>query len=213
MLIGIGGVARSGKNSVANVLIKEFGYTEVSFAEELKRLCSQIYDFPINYFIDDNLKDKVFESAVIIIDRHIDLISKFCPQSLTDGFKHVGTELISPRHILQYTAHEICRTKDPDIWVKVFKDMLKTKNTAKLVCTDIRYPNERACIKELGGELWLVERPNWDFMSSHASELLIGESKDYDVIISNQSTKFELEGQIRMYVNHFLPIKRKYAKV
>ena len=41
--IALVGNMRSGKDTFANVLVKEYGYTEIAFADELKRICKELF--------------------------------------------------------------------------------------------------------------------------------------------------------------------------
>ena len=45
MIIGVAGLAGSGKNAVAEILVKKYGFAMVSFADPLKRYAMEIYDF------------------------------------------------------------------------------------------------------------------------------------------------------------------------
>lgn len=41
--IALVGNMRSGKNTFSDVLVKEYGYTEIAFAGELKRICKELF--------------------------------------------------------------------------------------------------------------------------------------------------------------------------
>ena len=44
MLIGLSGAARSGKDTLADYLIQNYGFTKVAFADELKLLCASNFN-------------------------------------------------------------------------------------------------------------------------------------------------------------------------
>ena len=44
-IIGVAGLAGSGKNAVADILVEKHGFTVVSFADPLKRYAMEVYDF------------------------------------------------------------------------------------------------------------------------------------------------------------------------
>lgn len=46
-IVGVMGLARNGKDTVANILERKFSYTTVAFADPIKRLCMQVYDFSV----------------------------------------------------------------------------------------------------------------------------------------------------------------------
>lgn len=41
--VALVGNMRSGKNTFGDILVKEYGYTEISFADELKRICKELF--------------------------------------------------------------------------------------------------------------------------------------------------------------------------
>lgn len=45
MIVGLAGLAGSGKDTVADFLVKNHGFTKVAFADPLKRICRDVYDF------------------------------------------------------------------------------------------------------------------------------------------------------------------------
>lgn len=45
MLLGISGIAGSGKDTAADFLVKNFGFTKLSFADVLKRIVQEVFDF------------------------------------------------------------------------------------------------------------------------------------------------------------------------
>lgn len=47
MIIGITGKAGSGKDTVADLLVKDFSFVKVALADELKRICMRVFNFSI----------------------------------------------------------------------------------------------------------------------------------------------------------------------
>lgn len=45
MIVGLAGLAGSGKDTVADILVKNFGFVKVAFADPLKRIAKEVYDF------------------------------------------------------------------------------------------------------------------------------------------------------------------------
>ena len=71
-MISLSGKAQSGKDSFADVLVKEHGYTKVSFADELRNFCSRVFKLNVENFSKNELKDKEFDRKVILDFHHID---------------------------------------------------------------------------------------------------------------------------------------------
>ena len=67
------------------------------------------------------------------------------------------------------------------------------------MCADARFPNERQAIKKAGGVNALVIRPNFVIETNHSSENLLGDEKDYDVIIMNDRSREVMEEDIESW--------------
>jgi hypothetical protein len=94
---------------------------------------------------------------------------------------------------------EIFRSIDPNIWIKVFKNQVLKYD--KVACPDVRMPNERRLIKELGGVLVLIKRPKYE-ARDHASESDMGVEDEYDVIVNNNMKKTGVEQEFRFWYEY-----------
>lgn len=65
------------------------------------------------------------------------------------------------------------RTLDADWWINAAQIELGLPHAAmhhRLVITDVRYPNEAAWVRAMGGHIWLIERDTVHPVAQHASE-------------------------------------------
>jgi len=60
-----------------------------------------------------------------------------------------------------------------------------------VVIDDVRFPNEAEMIRRLGGELWLVDRPNVVYEGDHASEGALADVVP-DAVINNSGSLEQL---------------------
>lgn len=208
MIISLSGLKGSGKDTVADVLIKKFNFKRLSLADPLKELCSSVFNLPINTFHDVDLKDTVFENPIILSSEHLAQLSFDLNElgysvnpNLFSDFKGVALE--SPRHILVFIGTDLCRNLvRATIWVDILRDRLQKADTSTVV-TDARFQNERDLLKSLGGiKIW-VDRPeatrNFDPNSAHISEVE-QLSDSYDVtIINDRSISFLQESVCLWY--------------
>jgi hypothetical protein len=70
-----------------------------------------------------------------------------------------------------------------------------------VVVDDVRFPNEAAIVRRLGGELWRVERPGTERGTSHASE---GELDDYPLFdrrVVNDGSLLQLYGEVQRVIS------------
>lgn len=76
----------------------------------------------------------------------------------------------SPRQMLQTLGTEwgrgmVC----DDLWVRIARRRIESAGDF-VVVTDVRFDNEAEMLREMGGEVWLVERPGADTCVPHESE-------------------------------------------
>lgn len=75
----------------------------------------------------------------------------------------------SPRQILQWWG-DYRRAKDPDYFVNATAQHI-ANGLGPLVITDVRFPNEAALVRQLGGQLWQIRRPGYEAgCTGHASD-------------------------------------------
>lgn len=160
--IALCGYKRSGKDTVADILVERYGYTKVSFAEPLKEMALaidpaipgddyQVYDlsYLVGRFGWEEAKDRYPE------------IRRFLQRLGTDGIRnHLGE----------------------DIWVDIAED-IAVKVGGPVVFTDTRFPNEAEMVARHGGKVWRIERPGYE-ADGHASESALDEW-DYDAVVKN----------------------------
>jgi hypothetical protein len=188
MIIGVCGLIGSGKNTVADYLVKEHDFVPVSFAAVLKDACASLFGWD-----RDMLEGKSEESRI-----QREQVDKFWAERLE-------IPCFTPRYALQYIGTDVMRNHfHSDIWViAAEKRMWKYDN---VVISDVRFPNEMAMIRRNGGQIWCVERtrPLWyntalyetenmanDYPEVHPSEFVwVGEK--FDKIILNRSTLDQL---------------------
>jgi len=141
MIIGLSGYARSGKDTVAKLLIKDYGFERVAFADPIRKI---LYD--MNPIVDG--------------ERLADIVDNY-GWDITKSKAEV-------RRFLQVLGYSARMTIHSDVWVMAaFGKMRADKN---YVIADVRFLNEAAYIKKHGGEIWRVERPGVTPVNDHISE-------------------------------------------
>lgn len=199
MILGIDGWAGVGKDTVADILVKE-GFTKISFADYLRESVVHATGLSMDTFLDRDVKDREFDKPYVL---NSSTITSFCyylgfgakAQEVID--KYSGTELYSPRHILQFLGTEVGREMlDPLIWINGFKT--KIKGLQNVVSPDARFSNERNTIKELGGLIMWIDRPGCEPSENHKSGRDKWPKDQYDIQVVNEDM-FSLKRGIRMW--------------
>lgn len=106
--------------------------------------------------------------------------------------KHMGLPPGKYRELLQVIGTSVGRTYDTDIWIKKFNNYLNTlPKDAKVVVTDVRFPNEVKYLRSKGFLVFKVERdnkPEAGGIPNHESETALDNYEHFDGIIKNNGT-------------------------
>lgn len=182
MIIGIGGVKGSGKDSLAAALkrvAESHGYQvfSVAFADALKRMCAAI-DFPVEVLWGPS-EARTWEHPVL---------------------------QISARVMLQRLATEVGREIDPNMWVKLWEykvnSYLAGRRKVLVLTADLRFPNEHAALVSKGAYTILVERKEAlqaPYQDQHVSEQWCQKAASglVDRVVHNDGTLEELAQQAK----------------
>lgn len=191
-IVGLSGYARSGKDEAAKVLVEEFGFVRVAFADKLREV---LYALNPTVLHDINTRRKDFEKPYKYLQ---DVIDEYG----WDGYKETvwGPEI---RRLLQRLGTEAGRqTLWDSIWVDA--TFAGLAEDAKVVVTDCRFENEAQAVKERGGQMWRVNRTGVGPANNHPSETSL-DDWNFDWIIKNDTTLEEYHETIR--TNWFLASK------
>lgn len=171
MIIGLSGYARSGKDTVANFLVENHGFTRLSFAEPMREALLRL-----NPTITVAGVQGVVLSSVV--------------KSL--GWERLKELSPDVRGLLQRLGTEVGREMfGENFWVDyLINKALDIKGS--VVISDVRYLNEADSIKLMNGQIWRVNRPNVEAANSHPSEIEMDSFNNFDVVITNDTSLDEL---------------------
>ena len=105
---------------------------------------------------------------------------------------------VSARHMMQTLGTEWGRACiHPDFWVMIARVEAQRimADGRSVVIDDVRFPNEAAMIRDLGGELWRIDRPGVAYSGDHSSEGAL-EDVTPDRVIVNDGTIDQLKERI-----------------
>lgn len=199
MVIGFAGRCRSGKTILSEVCEK-YGYQRLSFALPLKQLCANILDISIdelnrakneNIPIEITIGKDVCEILSEETNIPIETTTEICD----------GKYLHTVRDMLQFIGTDYIRKYNSDWHVNRIKEMIK--NDVNYVIDDVRFPNEKRMIEELGGDCWFVTRTTLDNISNHESETSITWKDCMNKVIVNNSTLNELLFKWEIFMDNY----------
>jgi hypothetical protein len=191
MIIGICGLIGSGKDTIADYLIKRHNFQKLSFADKLKDSVATMFDW------DRNLLDGKTDQ------------SRKWREEVDEYWSNETGEEITPRYVLQLFGTECMRDGFYDgIWVSLTKKKILDHPEINFVIPDVRFPNEAKMIYEINGQVWRVKRgqdPAWfseyqtlgvEPKEVHPSEWAWANTK-FTNILENNKTITDLRNQVQ----------------
>lgn len=121
MLIGVCGKAGAGKDTIADYLIKEYGFKKIALADPIKRLVQDVFVLSDNEVYDRVEREKPME--------------KWGGWSVRKLLQIIGTELFR-------------KNIDESIWVKSLWYRVQSQPSERFVISDVRFPNELSFLKD-----------------------------------------------------------------
>ena len=165
MIIGLTGLKGAGKTTMAQVMVEEFGFRRIGFADAIKSIVVELFDL---------YHEQVWGEEKDQVDKRWGL---------------------TPRYIMQKVGTEVGREIHPDVWVRtleraILDDELDERRyewedwaeheigsqpncpTRHWVIDDVRFPNEAAMIAKFTGFVWRVDAGKRlpESADTHASE-------------------------------------------
>ncbi|MEN6534623.1 MAG: hypothetical protein ABFD89_13225 [Bryobacteraceae bacterium] len=170
-LIGLAGRMGSGKDTVAAMLAPH-GYERFAFADGLRRE------------VEAAMLEKYAPPGCLSDDA----VEAFLYAPIAE----IRSKPTTPRMraLLQQWGTEYRRGQDPDYWTGIMRERLSTVGAAAI--SDVRFANEAELVRELGGEVWLIERPGCQ-TNGHASEAL---AFAVDRVIDNSGDMEHLRNEV-----------------
>ncbi len=174
LVIGLVGRMRSGKSTAADVLVSHLGFVEKYFAEPLKTTIAYLFRMS---------REQLYSQ---------------------EG-KEAGDDRYdaSPRIVMQWFGQTV-RNRFPGVWEMRLKEaVIEDRSGRPIVVSDIRYNAEAEAVRELGGIIIKIVRPEqtslWEKTKQlfdrgrwHKSER--GIRKDLvDIVIINDGTLSDLK--------------------
>ena len=199
MVIGFAGRMRSGKTELAKICQKN-GYKKLYFALPLKQLCADILDISIDEL--NRAKNENIPIEITIGKDICEILSEETniPIETTTEICD-GKYLHTVRDMLQFIGTDYIRKYNSDWHVNRIREMIE--DNVNYVIDDVRFPNEKRMIEELGGDCWFVTRTTLDNISNHESETSITWKDCMNKVIVNNSTLNELLFKWEIFMDNY----------
>lgn len=163
MILGLSGYAQAGKDTAGRFLVEEHGYVRYAFADKLRSFL-----YAENPFVDppNRVQD--------IVDRY--------------GWERAKLDFAEVRGLLQRLGTEAGRKiLGENVWVDAVFNDIKRDGIGEVVITDVRFPNEAQMIKERGGLVVRINRPEVTAVNAHPSETSL-DDWPFDLVVPNDGS-------------------------
>lgn len=170
-IIAFAGRKRSGKGMLAKGM-REYSPNVViiAVADSLKFLCCKLlnrtYD-ELNQMKDDGtiFEAKVDDYWVSTIKHEVKISDNIIRNEIG------GRVFTNVREVLQIIGTDLIRKYSPDWHIDKTIERINSYGDDKIVVVeDVRFPNEKRRIEEIGGDVYFIIRPNYWDVSNHPSE-------------------------------------------
>jgi hypothetical protein len=203
ILIGLHGVARSGKDTVGSYLIENHGFKRVSFADPVR---SGLLAIDPYIAVPITMADLVYAMDVAFGVRGVTATAEgvFVFYRLSELVKYLGWEkaksIPDVRNLLQKYGTEGGRDiHGKDCWLRVARRVIEDIN-GPVVITDVRFDNEAEFVRELGGQNWQIVRPGYGAVNAHPSDAGVA-LKLIDRVIHNTYDIHHLYREVEEAIN------------
>lgn len=177
-LIGLGGVAKAGKDTFADLLVEQGGWVKHYFSEPLEKALLALNPDIVMHFED---KDK----GISWIEP-----MPYVQVHATMGYEK-SKEIPGVRALLQRLGTEVGRKMfGENVWCDIARDKAAAGRADgyNVALTGVRFPNEIEMVRSQPDSLLVwVKRPGYEPINSHASDNSLHED-DFDVVLENDGT-------------------------
>lgn len=188
-VFALSGWRQSGKDTTADFLVQEYGFTKLSFAKPLKDLVSQTYNIPRSWLDDPAAKEApLAQYPVIATDSFSATMQERLHTELAGGFW-------TPRAlcILEGTTK---RAVHANYWVRRVAEMVLGLPDCDFVISDMRYQSEADTLKMLIPNIKLVRISRFDSIETQDPSERDLDTYKFDYTLQNRKSVDELYNAI-----------------
>jgi hypothetical protein len=183
IILGIGGYAGVGKDTLADLLVTRFSFTKISFADPMREMAAAMD--PVVGFGEDDSPIRYTEAI------------EMC------GYTQAKVVFPEVRQFLQRLGTEGGRkVLGEDIWVNAA--LSKVKDKERVVIPDMRFINEASAIKDAKGYTIRVSRKGIDAPNDHLSEHDL-DGWNYDLFMTNNTFPNDMVGRLEQFFARTAP--------
>lgn len=226
-ILGLTGKKGAGKDTLAAILTKHFGFVRLAFADELYRQTAEAFRVTVDFLGNRDTKEVPQQELALCNCSNSEFIEVALAQgstlitreSIVDGQvvettetvrlssleRHVAMVLpLSPRVALQLWGTEYRRVMYSDSYWRdiVAKQIIDLGPNAKVVITDVRFPDEGDMLASMGGRILRIIRPAlvtsaaYNATQAHPSEIAMDNYSVWRTVMNQEGAPYALEDAV-----------------
>lgn len=198
--VGLTGLPAVGKDTMADLLVREFDFRKVAFADPVYREIARAFEVPESLLRQRGGKEKA--------QPWLDL--DFCHDREFAALVTKNTVLdqncLSPRMALRWWGTEYRRAANPSYWIEQLEAWVRECRHDKIVVSDVRFENEAELVRSYS-EPRVVHLSRAGVIADHlrhASDepVLV---HDTDTYLANDGDLLAFEDRVRHWARLHLP--------
>ena len=184
-LVGIVGLAGSGKDVIATHLMSKYDYQRIGLGDAVKEEVLKHFHSIIKTEAERWYAEHIYEGRYTLEEAMYRLvwIDKYYPV----------------RELLQSYATEVRRGDNPSYWTLRWVQRYVDRTGGNVVVPDVRFPNEVDLLTSWQGTIVRVLRPGCTPVNDHVSEQLGEVSVNHTFV--NDTTIKNLQDQVEKWIN------------
>lgn len=191
LIVGIGHVARTGKDTAALALCRDLQFVRKGFADQLKELAL--------------VADPLVTSATRTVNTNIGHGHLAWVVQGLGGWEPAKDNYPEVRKFLQRLGDGGRTVFGEDFWIDQL--MRSIQSEPRVVIPDVRYPNEAEAIKAAGGVVIRINRPGV-VGGGHVSETALAGWTGWDEEFTNGSDIQTLQSNVVAYVRNLIEVAK-----
>ena len=203
-IIALTGLAGTGKDSVADILVRHASFHKLAFADALRHEVTEAYrlrmDDTIALLTDRAAKETPTQRLALTECSDFGFIGAVALATRATVSQDWCNAPRSPRQIMQWWGTEYRRAQRVDYWTHRLADHIrqlhKLDGRDRFVIPDCRFENEATMVRRRGGLVWQVCRAGIESVEGNHASQTDGSKLGPDNIIDNHASLDVLRDQV-----------------
>lgn len=210
ILIGLTGAQGSGKDTVADILVKNEGFVRRGFADPLYEQASTAFNVTVDFMKNRDTKETPLDVLSLqhcLDSQFIDAYKNLFNKNITDKMP------ISPRNILRCWGGEYRRiySGNDAYWIENITQWIGESGVQRVAVPDVRYNNNEAPFIHSFklGSIWHIDASKRGIVAlkDHASDLGVDFLTGVDRHVDNCGEQSTLEDKVNILIKDYLKMK------